>query len=128
MSVFESSTIGPHRRPSAPLPPASVLVIDDEASVCHTLSSLLAAEGHAVVAAQSGRNAVELLESRQFDVALTDLLMPEMDGLQTMEALKDVDPDLEVIVLTGHTAIRVATDALKRGACDYLQKPVSLRN
>jgi len=126
MSVFESSTIGPYRRPSAPLPPASVLVIDDEASVCHTLSSLLAAEGYAVVAAQSGRNAVELLESRQFDVALTDLLMPEMDGLQTMEALKGVDPDLEVIVLTGHTAIRAATDALKRGACDYLQKPVSL--
>ncbi len=126
MSVLESSTSGPHRRPSAPLSPASVLVIDDDAAVCHTLSSLLAAEGHTVVTAQSGKDAVKLLQSRQIDVVLTDLLMPEMDGLQTMEALKDLDPDLEVIVLTGHAAIRVATEALKRGACDYLQKPVSL--
>ena len=126
MSVFESSIIGPNRRPSAPLPPASVLLIDDEASVCRTLSSLLEAEGYAVVTAQSGRDALKLLESRRFDVALTDLLMPEMDGIQTMEALKDFDADLEVIVLTGHTAIRAATDALKRGACDYLQKPVTV--
>jgi PAS domain S-box-containing protein len=126
MSALESSTIGPHRRPSAPLAPASVLVIDAAAAVCHTLSSLLAAEGHTVATAQSGKDAVKLLQSRQFDVVLTDLLMPEMDGLQTMEALKDLDPDLEVIVLTGHAAIRVATEALKRGACDYLQKPVSL--
>jgi PAS domain S-box-containing protein len=126
MSVFESSIIGPNRRPSAPLPPASVLLIDDEASVCHTLSSLLEAEGYAVVTAQSGRDALKLLESRRIDVALTDLLMPEMDGIQTMEALKGVDPDLEVIVLTGHAAIRAATDALKRGACDYLQKPITV--
>jgi PAS domain S-box-containing protein len=126
MSVLESSSIGPHRRPRAPLPAASVLVIDDDAAVCHTLGSLLTAEGHTVVTAQSGKDAVKLLQSRQFDVVLTDLLMPEMDGLQTMEALKDLDPDLEVIVLTGHTALRVATEALKRGACDYLEKPVSL--
>ena len=126
MSVLESSNIGPRRRPSAPLAPAAVLVIDDDAAVCHTLASLLGAEGHTVVSAQSGKDAVTLLQSRQFDVVLTDLLMPEMDGIQTMEALKDLDPDLEVIVLTGHAALRVATEALKRGACDYLQKPVSL--
>ncbi len=126
MSVLESSSIGPHRRPSAPPAPATVLVIDDDAAVCHTLGSLLTAEGHTVVTAQSGKEAVKLLQSRQFDVVLTDLLMPEMDGLETMEALKELDPDLEVIVLTGHVAIRVATEALKRGACDYLQKPVSL--
>ncbi len=126
MSVLDSSTIGPHRRPSAPLAPANVLVIDDDAAVCRTLGSLLTAEGHKVATAQSGKDAVKLLQSRQFDVALTDLLMPEMDGLETMEALKDLDPDLEVIVLTGHAALRVATEALKRGACDYLQKPVSL--
>jgi len=126
MSVLESSTIGPHRRPSAPRVPAAVLVVDDDAAVCHTLGSLLAAEGHTVVTAQSGKDAVKQLQSRQFDVVLTDLLMPEMDGLQTMEALRDFDPDLEVIVLTGQADIRVATEALKRGACDYLQKPVSL--
>jgi PAS domain S-box-containing protein len=103
-----------------------VLIIDDDAAVCYALGSLLEAEGHTVVTAQSGKDAVKLLQSRQFDVVLTDLVMPEMDGLQTMEALKDLDPDLEVIVLTGHAAIRVATEALKRGACDYLQKPVSL--
>ncbi len=126
MSVLDTSTIGPHRSPSAPLAPARVLVIDGDAAVCRKLGSLLAEEGHEVVTAQSGKEAVKLLQSRQFDVALTDLLMPEMDGLETMEALKDLDPDLEVVVLTGQAALRVATEALKRGACDYLRKPVSL--
>jgi PAS domain S-box-containing protein len=126
MSVLESSSIGPHRRPSAPLASAKVLVIDDDDAVCQTLASLLAAEGHTVATAQSGRDAVKLLQNRRFDVVVTDLLMLEMDGLQTMEALKELDPELEVIVLTGHADLRVATEAFRRGACDYLEKPVSL--
>jgi len=126
MSVLESSSIGPHRLPTAPLAPANVLVIDDDDAVCQTLAGLLAAEGHTVATAQNGRDAVKLLQSRRFDVVVTDLLMPEMDGLQTMEALQDLDPELEVIVLTGHADLRVATEAFRRGACDYLEKPVSL--
>ena len=126
MSVLDSSSIGPHRRPSPPPAPASVLVIDDDDAVCQALGSLLAAEGHTVATAQSGRDAVKLLQSRPFDVVLTDLFMPEMDGLQTMEELKDLDPGLEVIVLTGQADIHVTQEAIKHGACECLRKPVSL--
>ena len=127
MSVFESPMIGPGNRPAVPCTPGSVLVIDGDAAVCHILRAMLEEEGYSVAIARSGKEALELSRCRHFDVALTDLIMPEMDGLQTMLALKDLDPDLEVIVLTGNAKIDTAISALKRGACDYLQKPVDLQ-
>ncbi len=125
MRKLESVTTGTDSKTAAPSSPASILIIDDDVAVCHILSAMLKPDGYAVVTAQSGKEAVERLRGRHFDVALTDLVMPEMDGIQTMAALKDLDPDLEVIVLTGYAAVDTATGVLKQGACDYLQKPIT---
>src|SRR5208283_4904491 len=99
---------------------ASVMVIDDEAAMRKALSAMLQAAGYVVVTAGSGKAAVEQSRRQHFDLAITDLLMPEMDGIQTMAALKDVDPEMEVMVLTGHGGVDSAIDALRQGACDYL--------
>jgi PAS domain S-box-containing protein len=112
--------------PAPPFAPVHVLVIDDETMMCAALSAMLKADGYQVVTAQSGKEAVERLRSRQFEVAITDLVMPEMDGIQTIVALKKLDPDMEVIVLTGHGGVESAIAAIKHGACDYLLKPITM--
>ena len=122
MTPSEPVTFRPDR---SAITPASILVVDDEAAVCQVLSAMLKADGYIVETAQSGREAVDCLRNRHFDVTLTDLVMPEMDGIQTMAALKDLDADIEVIFVTGHSGVDSACAALKQGACDYLQKPIS---
>jgi two-component system NtrC family sensor kinase len=126
MSIPGGVKTRPGDDPAAPSAAASVLVIDDEALLCRVLSTMLKADGYEVVTAQSGKEAVERLRRQHFELALTDLVMPEMDGIQTMTALKDLDPDIEVIILTGHTGVESAIAALKQGACDYLLKPINM--
>jgi CheY-like chemotaxis protein len=87
---------------------------------------MLQADGYAVVTARSGKEAVEQSRRQHFDLAITDLVMPEMNGIQTMAALKVVDPAMEVMVLTGHGGVDSAADALRQGACDYLLKPLTM--
>ena len=101
-------------------------MIDDEEIVSNTLSALLKAEGFDVVTALSGEEGVELLRGRHFEVAIADLVMPGMDGIQTIAALKDVDPDVEVIILTGHATVDSTIAALRQGACDFLLKPIGM--
>ena len=122
MTPSDTLTCGPDK---PAVTAASILVIDDDAAVCHVLSAMLRADGYIVEAAQSGSEAVDCLRNGHFDVALTDLVMPEMDGIQTMAALKDLDADIEVIFVTGYAGVGSASAALKQGACDYLQKPIS---
>lgn len=128
MSIWDCSATEPGRSPAADVPSAStsVLVIDDEEIVCNTLSALLNAEGFRVVTAPSGEEGVELLRGRQFDVAIADLMMPGMDGIRTIAALKEIDPAVEVIVLTGHATMESTIAALRQGACDFLLKPLGL--
>jgi CheY-like chemotaxis protein len=101
----------------------SVLVIDDEPGLREMLAFELSMEGFAVEAVESGLAAVEALRKRRFDVAITDLKMPGMDGVQTIEALRRVDPEIEVIVATGYATVETAVACMKRGAYDYIQKP-----
>ena len=104
---------------------ASILVIDDDAAVRQVLGSMLRADGHLVETVQNGRDGVDCLRNRHFDVALTDLLMPDMDGIQTMAALKALDADIEVVIVTGKAGVDSASAAFKQGACDYLKKPIT---
>jgi CheY-like chemotaxis protein len=101
----------------------SVLVIDDEPGLREMLAFELSMEGFAVEAVESGLAAVAALRKRRFDVAITDLKMPGMDGVQTIEALRRVDPEIEVIVATGYATVDTAVACMKRGAYDYIQKP-----
>ncbi|MHB8878760.1 MAG: sigma-54-dependent transcriptional regulator, partial [Myxococcaceae bacterium] len=105
---------------------ATVLVIDDEPGMREMLSYELSQEGFEVETAESGMAAVEAVKRRRFDLAVTDLKMPGMDGVATVEALRTLDPDLEVIVATGYATVETAVACMKRGAYDYIQKPYDL--
>ena len=127
MSIFSSavSESGGQAVPEAPPILASVLVIDDVDIDRWTLQWLLKSEGYDVVTAASGDEAIELIRHRQFEVAIADLLMPGKDGRHAIAALKHIDPDIEVIILTGYATVDSTVAALRGGASDYLLKPVA---
>jgi CheY-like chemotaxis protein len=104
----------------------SVLVIDDEPDMREMLAFSLPATEFEVVTADGGRAAVELLGTRRFDVAITDLKMPGMSGVETVAALRQLDPDMEVIVATGYASLETALACMKHGAYDYIRKPYDI--
>ncbi|MHB8079359.1 MAG: sigma-54-dependent transcriptional regulator [Candidatus Krumholzibacteriia bacterium] len=99
-----------------------ILVVDDEESMCQYLSILLEKEGYEVATAGSGAEALRLAEERPFDVAMTDIQMPRMDGIQLLKGIKGIDPQTPVIMLTAYASERSAIDAVNMGAFSYLQK------
>jgi DNA-binding NtrC family response regulator len=103
-----------------------ILLVDDEERFRNTLQKLLAAQGLAVTAVESGQAALEALEAQPhqtFDVVLLDIRMPGLSGIQTLAAIKQLDPNLEVIMLTGHASMDAALKIIQLGAYDYLLKP-----
>jgi two-component system, NtrC family, response regulator AtoC len=102
---------------------ARVLVIDDEASMRFTLEAVLGDAGHEVEAADGGAAGIAAFEARGADVVLTDLAMPEVDGMKVLSTLRAQDPGVPVMMLTAHGSERVAVAAMKAGAFDYLPKP-----
>jgi two-component system response regulator AtoC len=100
-----------------------VLVIDDDASLRFTLEAVLSDAGLSVETAASGAAGLQAYEARGADAVLTDLAMPEMDGLQVLERLRAQDPGVPVLMLTAHGSERVAVAAMKAGAYDYMPKP-----
>src|SRR5580692_13182461 len=100
-----------------------VLVIDDDASLRFTLEAVLSDAGFIVEVCDSGAQAMAAFEMRGADVVLTDLAMPEMDGMQVLERMRASDPSVPVLMLTAHGSERVAVLAIKSGAFDYLPKP-----
>jgi DNA-binding NtrC family response regulator len=101
-----------------------VLLVDDDRAVLYALTELLRERGHQVVAVGSGREAIEVLD--QADAVLTDLAMPEMDGMQLLSAALARDATLPIVLLTAHGSERVAVAAMKAGAYDYLRKPFDI--
>jgi DNA-binding response OmpR family regulator len=101
---------------------ARILLVDDEADIRVTLGALLERSGYAVTTADSGEQALQLLEQQTFDLLLTDLKMPGIDGMQVVAAAKQRHPDLPVIVLTGHGSLQTAIDGLHQQIFDYLLK------
>ena len=97
-------------------------MVDDEANIRLTLSTLLRRAGYDVHAAESGREAIGLLEQHAFDLLLVDLRMPEMDGMQVVAAARQRQPEIAVIVLTGHGSLETAVEGLHQGIFDYLLK------
>ncbi|HEY3357437.1 MAG TPA: response regulator [Polyangia bacterium] len=104
----------------------SLLVVDDEPGICEMLAFGLDPEGYAVTTARSGEEAVALCRQRAFELAITDFKMPGMDGAQTVEALKRLDPTLEIIVATGYGSVETAVACMRHGAFDYIAKPFDL--
>jgi DNA-binding response OmpR family regulator len=101
----------------------SILVVDDEKSQREILEMILSGEGYDVTTASSGEAAMKFVESRRFDLVLTDLKMTGMSGLDLLKELTNYDKSIIVILLTAHGSVDSAVDALRLGAFDYLQKP-----
>lgn len=104
---------------------SKVLIIDDEASIRRTLSEILQYEKYAVEAAATGMEALAFVRDNEFDVILCDIKMPEMDGIETLEAIRQLT-DAPVIMISGHGTIETAVEAIKKGAYDYISKPPDL--
>lgn len=107
-------------------PARRVLVIDDEPDMLDILRDLLESERFAVEVVDSGEQAIELFRRDPFDVAITDLRMPGIDGLETLQELRRLDPQLPVIVVTGFTSTDTERQCREAGAFECLHKPVDL--
>jgi len=106
--------------------PARILVVDDEAAALKNLSHLLRKEGYEASACQSGAAGLQELQQHEFDVVLTDLRMKGIDGMAVLRRAKELQPDCEVIVITGHATLDSAVEAMKEGAFHYVAKPYRL--
>jgi two-component system response regulator HydG len=104
--------------------PSTILVVDDDAANRVTLERLLRRESYEVVHAENGREALELVRARPVDLVLTDLKMPGMSGLDLLKAIRAVDPDVEVLVMTAYGTVETAVEAMKEGAYDFVSKPL----
>ncbi len=100
-----------------------ILVVDDEEGVRHSFKKILARKGYHVVTAKDGLEAIEKAEEERPSLAIMDINMPKMDGLETLQRLKSIDPDLTIIIMTAHSTSERAITAMKHGAYDYLTKP-----
>ena len=105
---------------------ASILVVDDEPAIQDILTWALSADGYRVTTAGNGEEALARVESEEFDVIVTDIVMPGIDGLEVLERSRVLSPRAAVIVMTAYAALETAIAALRRGASDYLEKPFSV--
>jgi len=100
-----------------------ILIVDDEVVVCKSCERILSPEGYEVETALSGLEALEKLSQESFDIVITDLKMPGMDGMELLAKVKEKDPEIIVIMITGYSTIQTAVQAMKMGALDYIPKP-----
>jgi DNA-binding NtrC family response regulator len=102
-----------------------VLVIDDEEDFASAIAERLVRRGFLANAVFSGRKALECVNSAEYDAVVLDLRMPEMDGLETLRAIRQIDPNVQILVLTGHGTVAEGIGGMQLGAADFLQKPVA---
>lgn len=105
---------------------SKILIIDDERSIRNTLKDILSYENYQVSVAENGMEALKMVGSNEFDVILCDIKMPEMDGLEVLEKLQGIAFDVPVIMISGHGNIDTAVEAIKKGAFDFIEKPLDL--
>lgn len=105
---------------------ARILVVDDEPGMRDMLSFELSAHGYQVVTAENGMEALEQFKRQAFDLVISDLKMPKMDGMALLDELTKVDPSIEVIMATGFGTVETAVEAMKKGAYGFIQKPFNL--
>ncbi len=107
---------------------ARILIVDDEKSIRITIQAFLVNEGHDAQVAEEASKALELLKNEDFDVVVTDIVMPRLSGVKLLEAIREVSQHVQVILITGEPTIESASDALRLGAFDYLAKPFTKEN
>ncbi len=103
-----------------------ILIIDDERAIRSTLSEILQHEGYKAEVAENGEDGLKKFSSENFDVVLCDIKMPKMDGIEFLEKAKTINPDVPIIMISGHGNIETAVEAVKKGAYDFISKPPDL--
>ena len=103
-----------------------ILLVDDEKEFLEVMAERLSARGMNVSTADSALEALRQVETETFDAIILDLQMPAMDGIETLKALKQKRPELQIILLTGHATIKKGIEAMKLGAMDFIEKPADL--
>ena len=104
----------------------TILVVDDEFAQRDALGGHLRNRGYNTLLADSGSNGIEILQQHLVDLILTDFRMPDMDGMQVLTAARAINPEVEVVIITAYGSVEGAVDAMREGACHYLEKPVDL--
>ena len=103
-----------------------ILIIDDERSIRNSLKEILADEGYEVDVAENGQQGCEMVEKEKYDVIFCDIKMPVMDGVETLAKLNSMGIDSAVVMISGHADVDTAVDCIKKGAFDFIQKPLDL--
>ena len=105
---------------------AKILIIDDERAIRNTLKEILEFENHKVDVAENGRRGLEMASGANYDLIFSDIKMPEMDGIEVLGALREAEVESPVVMISGHGNIETAVDCIKRGAADFIEKPIDL--
>ncbi len=106
--------------------PVRLLIVDDEEIMREFLREVLKDEGYAIDLAASGKEALKRMAASEYDIILTDIVMPELDGLGVVAATKDLSYNPSVIVMTGYASMETAVESMKLGAADYITKPFNI--
>ena len=104
-----------------------IFVVEDDPTVGESLRLLLKKRGYSILLASNGKEALPLFRQRMVDLVITDLVMPKMDGIELLEAVKRLRPETEVIVISAQGTIEKAVQAMKLGAFDFIEKPINPR-
>jgi two-component system nitrogen regulation response regulator NtrX len=104
----------------------NILIVDDESTIRQSLQGVLEDEGYQISLAESGEECLDILRKHAFDLALLDVWLPGMDGLETLEKIREIENAPEIIMISGHGTIETAVRATKLGAYDFLEKPLSI--
>ncbi len=105
---------------------ANVLVVDDEEQFLKVFSQRLEERGLKVDTATSGEDAINRVNKKEFDAIILDLVMPGISGIETLKRIKSENPDLQIIMLTGHGTVEKGVEAMKLGAVDFIEKPADI--
>jgi two-component system, NtrC family, nitrogen regulation response regulator NtrX len=105
---------------------SNILIIDDEKAIRKTLSEILSYEGYKIDEAGDGEEGFRKFRDKEYDVILCDIKMPKMDGIEFLEKAKEANPDIPIIMISGHGTIETAVEAVRKGAYDYISKPPDL--
>lgn len=103
-----------------------ILVVDDERSIRNTLKDILEYEGGEVTITEDGPTALERFKNTVFDIVFCDIKMPKMDGIEVLEKMMDINPEVPIIMISGHANIDTAVECIKKGAYDFIEKPLDL--
>jgi CheY-like chemotaxis protein len=111
------------KRVSVPEPKARILAVDDEETILGSFRKILVMDGYSVDTVETGQEALGLIQKHHYDFVFTDLKMPAMSGVEVCRQVKQLRPDIDVIIITGYASVQSAVETMKDGAMDYIEKP-----